>query len=488
MVSARPGRPPVQNAIGTHRLDDRIEQHGSFGTYVVVLRCTWWIGMLQGLRRDGRVCSPLDPAGPARTWVRRMSSSPVLARPRRHRRRSSAQPPSPPALSETFAAASHHVLLTATLALLALGLTMILSASSVDSIARGRSPFALALEQGRYALIGLVVLAVASRVPIRAYRRAAAPVLLVALGLQLLVHTPLAVGDGVRRSWIAIGPVSGQPAELLKIGLVLWLGAVLARRVHRIGDWRTAAFPALPGACLAIALTLLGHDVGTSLVMATLVAAALFVAGAPLRLFAAAGAGAAVAFVGLALAAPRRVQRISDWLGGDCDPLGSCYQTTQGLRALGSGGWTGVGLGQSRQKWSYLPEAHNDFIFAIVGEELGVLGMLLVLALVGALAFAMIRVVARHTDPFARIVTGGVLGWLLAQALVNIGTVIGLAPVIGVPLPLVSAGGSSLVTTLLAIGIVLSFARTEPGAPEALASRPGVLRRSGAVLGRRRRT
>lgn len=390
-------------------------------------------------------------------------------------------------MSETFAAASHHVLLAATLALLAIGQTMILSASSVDSLARGRSPFALAVEQSRYALIGLVVLLVASRVPVRVYRRVAAPALVVALGLQVLVHTSLGVGEGVRSSWVTIGPVTGQPAEALKIGLVLWLGTVLARRQHRIGDWRTAAFPALPGAGLAIGLTLLGHDVGTSLVMAALVAGALFVAGAPLRLFAVAGAGAAVVFGGLALAAPRRVQRISDWLGSDCDPLGSCYQATQGLRALGSGGWTGVGLGQSRQKWSYLPEPHNDFIFAIVGEELGVLGMLLVLALVGALAFAMIRVIARHTDPFARIVTGGVLGWVLAQAFVNIGTVVGLAPVIGVPLPLVSAGGSSLVTTLLAIGIVLSFARTEPGSAEALASRPGVLRRSRVVLGRRRR-
>jgi cell division protein FtsW len=420
------------------------------------------------------------PAGDAPQGTRRGSPRGTPRAPARAGRTSRAREDS---LSETFAAASHHVLLTVTLALLVLGQMMILSASSVDSIARGRSPFALALEQSRYALIGVVVMLVASRVPPRVYRRVAAPALAVGLVLQLLVFTPLGVDGRVRRSWVTIGPVVGQPAEALKIGMVLWLGAVLARRLHRMGDWRAAAVPALPGAGLGIVLTLLGHDVGTSLVMAVLVAGALFVAGAPLRLFAAAGAGAVVGFVGLALAAPRRVQRITDWLGDDCDTLGSCYQTTQGLRALGSGGWSGVGLGQSRQKWSYLPEAHNDFIFAIIGEELGVLGMLLVLALVGTLAFAMIRVITRLTDPFARIVTGGVLGWLFAQAFVNIGTVIGLAPVIGVPLPLVSAGGSSLVTTLLAIGIVLSFARTEPGAAEALAARPGVLRRSGAVLG-----
>ncbi len=390
--------------------------------------------------------------------------------------------PPPPGPAPPDAGTSHHLLLGATLTLLVLGQVMVLSASSVDSIVQHGSPYALAAGQVRYAAAGLVVLLVAARVPLRLYRRLGGPLLLGALVLQLLVFTPLGVSEGTRRSWVALGPVVGQPAEVLKVGLALWLGAVLADRQRGIADWRTAALPALPGAALAVCLTLVGHDVGTSLVMATLVAGALFVAGAPLRLFAVAGGAAAVGFVGLALAAPRRVQRISDWLGGDCDPLGSCYQTTQGVRALASGGWLGLGLGQSRQKWSYLPEAHNDFIFAVIGEELGLAGTLLVLALLGVMASAMLRVIGRHPDPFARIVTGAVLAWVLAQALVNIGTVIGLAPVIGVPLPLVSAGGSALVATLFALGVVLACARSEPGVPEALAARPGVLRRSVAVL------
>ncbi|TKR23807.1 putative lipid II flippase FtsW [Cellulomonas hominis] len=370
--------------------------------------------------------------------------------------------------------------------LVVFGQVMVLSASAVDSIARGSSPYALAAEQLRFAVLGVVVMLVAARVPLRVYRRAAAPLLLGALVLQLLVFTPLGLSQGERRSWVALGPVVGQPAEVVKLGLVLWLARVLAARQEGVHDWRTAAFPAVPGAVVAIVATLAGHDVGTSLVMATLVAGALFVAGAPLRLFAVAGAAAALAFVAIAASAPRRVQRISDWLGGDCDPLGSCYQTTQGLRALASGGWLGTGLGQSRQKWSYLPEAHNDFIFAIIGEELGLAGTLLVLGLLGVLALGMLRVIGRHPDPFARIVVGGVLGWVVSQALINIGTVIGLAPVIGVPLPLVSAGGSALVATMLALGVVLACARTEPGAPDALAARPGALRRSLAVLGRPR--
>jgi cell division protein FtsW len=188
----------------------------------------------------------------------------------------------------------------------------------------------------------------------------------------------------------------------------------------------------------------------------------------------------------LAIGSDNRTKRIMDFFSGDCDVTAGCYQTKHGLQALATGGWAGLGLGQSREKWSYLPEAHNDFIFAIIGEELGLIGTLLVLVLIGVLAFAMIRVIARHTDPFAQIVTGGVTAWIVGQALVNMGVVIGLLPVIGVPLPLVSAGGSALITTLVAIGVVISFARTEPGAAEALAARPSVVRRSLAVIGRTR--
>jgi cell division protein FtsW len=192
-----------------------------------------------------------------------------------------------------------------------------------------------------------------------------------------------------------------------------------------------------------------------------------------------AGAGVAA----LTIPSENRRKRIFSWLG-ECDITNECYQTEHGARALATGGWGGVGLGGSAEKWSYLPEAHNDFIFAIIGEELGLIGTLLVLGLFALLALAMFRIVRRHPDPFVKITTGAVACWVIGQALLNIGVVIGLAPVIGVPLPLVSAGGSALIMTMTALGMVISFARAEPGAAEALAARPHVVRRSLAVLGR----
>ena len=170
-----------------------------------------------------------------------------------------------------------------------------------------------------------------------------------------------------------------------------------------------------------------------------------------------------------------RTARITSWLSDECDAASSCYQTLQGGWGLASGGVGGLGLGESREKWSYLPAAHNDFIFAILGEELGLIGTLLVLGLFG-----------RHTDPFVQITTGAILCWIIGQALVNVAVVIGLAPVIGIPLPLVSAGGSALIMTMAALGVLIAFARSEPGAAQALAARPSVVRRSLAVVGRAR--
>lgn len=398
---------------------------------------------------------------------------------------SRSDPPDRRAPTALGAAASYLLLVGATVMLVLYGVVMVLSASAVESIAQGLSPYAVASGQAAWALVGLILLWIASRIPARVYRRMAGYALIAALIVKLLVYTPLGLSHGGHRSWIRVGPVIGQPAEALKLGLALWLGAVLASRQSVISHWQSAVLPAVPGAVVAIGLVLVGHDVGTSLVMLALVGGALFIAGVPMRVFGVAAGAAAAGFGALAVTAGFRMQRIQDWLSGECDATAGCYQTTQGTRALGSGGWMGLGLGQSRQKWSYLPEAHNDFIMAIIGEELGLAGTLLVLFGFGVLAFAMFRVIARHPDPFARITTAAVLMWLLGQALINIGTVVGLVPVIGVPLPLISAGGSAMVTSLLAVGVVASFARTEPGALEALTARPGALRRGAAVLARR---
>nr|WP_239078654.1 putative lipid II flippase FtsW [Cellulomonas marina] len=381
--------------------------------------------------------------------------------------------------------ASSYLLAGAAGLLLVIGLVMVLSSSSVESVDAGRSPYAGFLSQLQYALLGLPVLVLLSRAPVRLLRRLAWPALAGAVVFQLLVFVPgLGCGAGGNLNWVCVGGFSAQPSEAIKLALALWLGAVLARKQHLLGDWRHAAVPVVPVVAVAVGVVLVGHDLGTALVMLLLVAGALFVAGLPLRFFAVAGLAGAGLAAALALTSANRVERITSWLSDTCDTSGACYQTLHGGYGLATGGLLGVGLGSSREKWSYLPEAHNDFIFAILGEELGLVGTVLVLVLIGLMAVAMLRVVRRHPDPFAQVVTGAVMAWIVGQALVNIAVVVGLAPVIGVPLPLVSAGGSALIMTMAAIGVVLAFARTEPGAAEALAARPSVVRRSLAVVGR----
>ncbi len=382
------------------------------------------------------------------------------------------------------AVTSYYVIIGATALLLILGLVMVLSSSSVESIAAGRSPYAVFVDQARYAIMALPVAWVASRLPSRLYQRWAWPVLGLAAVLQLLVFVPgIGFGAHGNRNWIHLAGLTAQPSEAIKLALALWLGAVLSRKASLLGDWGHVLVPVVPVSGLMIGLVLLGHDLGTALVMMVLVVGALFVAGVPMRMLTGLAAMAGLVAGGLALTSDSRLSRIMSWFGAGCDVLNECYQTVHGVQALATGGWAGLGLGQSREKWSYLPEAHNDFIFAIIGEELGLVGTLLVLALFALLALAMLRVMRRHPDPFVRVTTGAVLCWVIGQAMVNVAVVIGLLPVIGVPLPLVSAGGSALVTTLVAIGVVVSFARSEPGAREALAARPGVVRRSLAVIG-----
>ncbi len=384
------------------------------------------------------------------------------------------------------AVTSYYVMAGASAILLVIGLVMVLSSSSVDSLlaSDGASPYGLFLNQARFAIIGLVFAAIASRLKVATVKRWAWPVMFAAIAAQALVFTPLGYERGGNRNWILVAGQSLQPSEVGKLALAVWLGLVLARKRHLLHQWLHVMVPAVLGAAGLVGLVLLGHDLGTAIVMLLLVAGAFFVAGVPLRMFAVAAALALAGVVALAQASDNRVARITAFFSDDCDRLGACYQTTRGLYGLGSGGWTGVGLGESTEKWSYLPEAHNDFIFAILGEELGLLGTLVVLVLFALLAFGMSRVIRRHEDPFVQITTAAIATWVLGQAVVNIAVVIGLLPVIGVPLPLVSAGGTALVTTMAALGLVLSFARSEPGAPEAFAARPGAVRRSLAVLGR----
>ena len=357
---------------------------------------------------------------------------------------------------------TYYLILGSTLALTAIGIMMVLSASSVEAIAAGESPYSAALKQGGFAAIGVFAMLVLSRVNVVWLRRFAWPLIFLAialLGLVLLVGRS-ALGN---QNWIDVGPFTFQPSEAAKLALALWMATVLDRKAKLLHEWRHALIPVvLPGAIAVLGLILAGNDLGTAMIVMIIVAAALFFAGVRLYLFGFAGAVLALGATILAVTSPNRMCRILSWTGQTCaDGSDLNYQSTNGLYGLASGGWFGVGLGQSRQKYSWIPEAHNDFIFAIIGEELGLVGTIVVLVLFAILGTAIYRVVVAQHDVFHRVLAGTIMVWLLGQASVNMAVVTGLAPVIGVPLPFISYGGSALLMSLCAIGVVLSLARAQ---------------------------
>jgi len=375
---------------------------------------------------------------------------------------------------------------SATAMLLVFGLLMVLSSSSVESFATTGNAWAIAGRQMLFAAVGLPLLLLAARLPVRWWKRLAWPMLLGALALQALVFVPgLGVEVNGNRNWIRVAGFTAQPSEAIKLALVVWTAAVLARKRELLGSIGHVLVPVLfPVGALALGLVLAGRDLGTALVIMIMLAGLFFAAGTPLRYFVLGGGVAAAGVAALVLQEQHRIIRIQAWLSGDAcaDVYGECWQPTHGMWALASGGWWGLGLGASREKWAWLPEADNDFIFAIVGEELGLPGTLGVLLLLVALAVGLVRVAQRTVDPFVAIATTGVMVWVLGQALINIGVVIGVLPVVGVPLPLVSSGGSSLVVTMVALGMVMSFARDEPGARQALATSARSARSGAAVF------
>jgi cell division protein FtsW len=371
---------------------------------------------------------------------------------------------------------SYYLVLGSALLLAALGLVMVLSASSVSAYRTSGSSFSIFQKQLLWVVIGLPAMWLAVRIPVRVIRVLAWPLMGVSIVGLLLVFVPgigaPEVNGAVR--WIQVGPIRAQPSELAKLALVLWGADVYARKDALLDDWRHVLVPLLPATCLLSVLIMVEPDMGTTLVLLATAFALIWVVGAPARIVVRLAALGTVVVSLLAVAAPYRFAR----LVGFVDPCGAeqrlanGYQACQGLYALGSGGWFGVGLGQSRQKWAgYLPNAHTDFIFAIVGEELGLAGTLFVLVLFGILAYSGIRIAQRSRDPFVRIAATGITASLMVQALINISTVIGLLPITGIPLPLISSGGSSLGVSLFSIGLLAAFARNEPGARAALASR-----------------
>jgi cell division protein FtsW len=360
----------------------------------------------------------------------------------------------------------YFMLLGTTLFLVVFGLVMVLSSSAIESyVDNDKDFFATASHQGLYALIGVPIMLIAARMPISFWKRWAWAAVIGGIVLQLLVFSPLGYEFGGNRNWIHIGSFTAQPSELIKLSLVVWLAWVLARKRDVLDDWRQVLLPIGPVVGVSIGLVLLGQDLGTAIILVSIVIGALFYAGVKLRFILATIVGGGVlGLIGLSVS-QGRVSRIGDWLNGCQDASSAnfgCYQTLGGWQALAHGGVLGVGLGNSTAKWNWLPEAANDFIFAVIGEELGMFGAILVLVLFVILAICFVRVIRMSDDPFAKIATSAAMIWLVGEAFVNIAVVLGLLPVLGVPLPLISAGGSSLITSLAAIGVVLSFARHRP--------------------------
>nr|WP_246497401.1 putative lipid II flippase FtsW [Sphaerisporangium rubeum] len=361
---------------------------------------------------------------------------------------------------------------------------MVLSASSIEALQKTGSPFYWFIKQSFSVALGLPVMWLCSRLPQRFFRLAGNPLMVIAiLGLILVIF----IGEaelGAQR-WIYIGGLTVQPSEPAKLGLVIWGADLLARRAKRGRiEWRQLLIPLMPGTALLAVLVMIGSDLGTTLVLMMIFLALLWVVGAPLRLFGGILAVASLATVIMISVEGYRSARIQGWLDVWGNAQTSGYQAAQGQIAMGSGGWFGLGLGSSRQKWSWVPHAESDFIFSIIGEELGLMGTLLVVALFGLLGYAGLRVATRVKDPFVRLTSSAAVAWICGQAIVNIGAVIGALPITGIPLPLVSYGGSALLPTLAALGMLLSFAKREPGAAEALAARgPGPAARALSWLG-----
>ncbi len=368
---------------------------------------------------------------------------------------------------------SYHLVLGASGLLLVLGLLMVLSASSVSSLREYDNSYAIFVKQATWVVAGLPLAWVASKLPLRLVRALVWPGLLVSIALIALTYVPgFGVAINGNRNWLSFGgPFLVQPSELAKLALVLWFADVYARKGKLLHQWRHLTVPLLPMSLVVVGLVVGQGDLGTALVLFAIVLGMLWVVGAPLRLFA--GTALVVGALAFALATTQqeRVARLTGFLDPVAEYSGNGWQASHGFFALATGGLWGRGIGASNQKWGGLPEAHTDYIFAIIGEEFGLFGTLAVLALFATLAFAGIRISARTQDPFVRYASAGIVIWLLSQALINMGMVLGLLPVIGIPLPLISYGGSALVPTLVALGLLLSFARSEPGAAAALRAR-----------------
>jgi cell division protein FtsW len=368
----------------------------------------------------------------------------------------------------------YYLIFGITALLLLLGLAMVLSTGSINDLSDGESPYADFFKQFIGVLIGIPLMWIASRCAPRLFRAAAYPLLAISvIGLGLTLISGVGHEANGASRWIQIGGEEFQPSELAKLALVLW-GADLLARKEKLGllsDWRHMLLPLMPVTGLLAMLIMGGDDEGTTCILLVIFLALLWVAGAPGRVFTLMFILMGLVLALLVVTQPYRLDRLAGFLSPQTNPLGPDQQGIQGQWALGSGGWFGVGLGAGGGKWGWVPEDSTDFIFAIIGQELGLVGTLCVTALYGALAYAGLRVARRAEDSFSRLAAAAITIWIAVQAVVNMGAVLGMMPITGVPLPLVSEGLSSVLVTMVALGMLMSFARRTPGAREALAAR-----------------
>ncbi len=366
---------------------------------------------------------------------------------------------------------SVQLMLAAGGGLLFLGLLMSASTTISASVhTTGDAPWAQLIREVEFIVLSLPVFWLAVRMSPAAYRRVAYP----ALGLALIALVGVLVpGIGVTvngaHRWLQLGPLVVQPSEFAKFAILLWGADLLARKesLKTLTSTRHVLVPLVPGFTVVIGLVMLEPDLGTSMCFMLLLLALLWTIGLPYRYFAGLLLVVVAAVTTLAVTESYRMARLTTFLHPDLDPQGAGYHTMQGLYALSSGGIVGVGLGQGTSKYGWVPNANTDYVFAVVGEELGLLGCMVVLGLFALFTYAAMRIAHRSQDPFVRLVASGAAIWIAGQALINIGYVTALLPVTGIPLPFISNGGTSLVLTCAVLGMLVSFARHEPAAARA---------------------
>ena len=354
---------------------------------------------------------------------------------------------------------------------------MILSASTTVSYKQFNNQYIIFLRQLMFAGIGIIIMIAISFLPkvfFFKWAKVALWLSIILLGLVLIPSIGISVAG--QRNWISLwGPFRLQPSEIAKLTLIVWGSVVLSKQVRsKVTTWQNLLVPVFPVGVIVSILVILQGDLGTALIIGPILLSLFYAIGAPLRLFTWSTIFGLFAIFLLSIQEGYRIQRFLSWINPSAENQDAGWQVMHGKYALASGGWTGIGLGASKEKWGWLPAAHTDFIFAVVGEEIGLVGTVIVLIFIGTIAFVALSLARKTNDLFTKLIATSVAAWIVVQSIINIGAVLGLLPVTGVPLPLVSYGGSSLVFTMSAIGVLMAVLRAEPSVKADLKKRKSV--------------